>query len=316
MTNCTAYLFAYFTGESTADGEQIYFAVSSAKIPLSFTPLAGGQPILCSTVGSRGVRDPFLIRNELQGGFHLIATDLNIHHTPDWERAERRGSRSILVWDSPDLVSWQEPRLMEVAPPEVGCVWAPEAFLLPERKEYAVFWSSTLFSNRDNERSWPEHLRTMVSFTRDFRTFSESEVYLDLGHSVIDTTFLEHNDRTYRFIKDERSRSIEPVHGKHIYQEVSDDGLLHGSFRTIAKGIGSSYLDMGEGPIAVNDLSGDASYLLIDEFGGRGYVAFKSDDPARGEWTPVTDAVLPPGARHGSLLPITEDERQALFNLV
>ncbi|GAB3535622.1 hypothetical protein GCM10027403_13600 [Arthrobacter tecti] len=311
MPQYPAYLFAYFAGEDFPDAEQVHFAVSSEDAPLSFTPLAGGKPVLQSTLGTGGVRDPFLVRNELAAGFHLIGTDLSIHNDGDWERATRYGSRSVVMWDSPDLVSWSEPRLVEIAPSNAGCAWAPEAFLDRDRGAYVVFWSSPLYGEERTGAS--AHLRVLRCFTKDFRSFSDPEVYLDPGHSVIDTTFLERDGVTYRFTKDERPQSAGALMGKHIFEEASRDGMLADNFTLVAEGVGSAHLAQGEGPIAVNSPDGQKSYLIIDEFGGRGYVAFQSEDPGTGAWEPVADARLPEGARHGSLLPITSAERSALL---
>lgn len=314
MNDYSAYLFAYFTGEGTPDAEQVHFAASSEEAPLAFTQLGGGAAVLRSTLGTCGVRDPFLVRNEISGGFHIVGTDLSIFHDADWERATRWGSRSIIIWDSPDLVTWSEPRLAVVAPPNAGCAWAPEAFFDTDRGEYVVVWSSPLYSDADPERIDPAHLCVLYSCTRDFRAFTEPIVYLDPGHSVIDTTFLERNGVTYRFTKDERPRSPKLPTGKHVYQEAGPSGIL-GDFTFVAAGVGSTHLTQGEGPIAVNSPDGRTSYLLIDEFGGGGYVALQSDDPGTGVWSPAPEAKLPAGARHGSLLPITTAERSALHTL-
>jgi len=61
----TGYLFAYFTGEDTADGEQIRYALSRGDDPLHWRELNGGRPVVTSTIGERGLRDPFLIRSLL-----------------------------------------------------------------------------------------------------------------------------------------------------------------------------------------------------------------------------------------------------------
>ena len=308
------YLFAYFRGESDPQGEQVRFAVSSRAEPLAFTVLSNGDPVLTSMIGERGVRDPFLVRNELTGGFHLIATDLSIHYNDDWDRALRHGSRAIIVLDSPDLITWTGPRRVVIAPPQAGCAWAPEALLDHTRSEYIVVWSSTMYGDDDpghNEESYP---RVLQATTRDFRSFSSPRMYIDPGYSVIDTTFLRRDGVLHRFTKDERSRSASEIGGKHVFQESTTDDVLATTFATVAEGIGSTTLEQGEGPIAVNSPDGLTSYLLIDEFGGRGYVAFESADPATGAWTPVVGALLPPGARHGSLLPISRVDRERLLS--
>ena len=71
------YAFAYFTGNSVA-GENIFFAASQGNNALRWTELNGGRPALSSTLGTRGLRDPFLIRSPEGDKFFLIATDLSI----------------------------------------------------------------------------------------------------------------------------------------------------------------------------------------------------------------------------------------------
>ncbi|MFC7614369.1 hypothetical protein ACFQV2_13415 [Actinokineospora soli] len=56
----TGYLMAHFTGEH-ANGEQLYLAHS--RDGLHWTDLNNGAPVLLSTVGTRGVRDPALVRS-------------------------------------------------------------------------------------------------------------------------------------------------------------------------------------------------------------------------------------------------------------
>lgn len=57
------YLFAYFTGEGTADGEQIRYALSRGDDALHWRELNAGKPVLTSTIGEQGLRDPFVIRS-------------------------------------------------------------------------------------------------------------------------------------------------------------------------------------------------------------------------------------------------------------
>jgi hypothetical protein len=103
------YLFSYFTGEGTEDGEQVYFALSEGNDPLHWKELNGGKPVLRSSLGNKGVRDPFIIRSPEGDRFYLIATDLKINGNWDWGAAQTQGSRAIIVWESDNLVDWSEP---------------------------------------------------------------------------------------------------------------------------------------------------------------------------------------------------------------
>jgi hypothetical protein len=101
------YLYVHFKRES-ADGEQIYFALSEGNDPLHFYDLNGAKPVLYSTHGERGVRDPHIVRSPEGDRFYLVATDLRVHDRHDWEQMQRWGSRSIMVWESTNLLDWGE----------------------------------------------------------------------------------------------------------------------------------------------------------------------------------------------------------------
>ena len=192
------YLFAYFAGEDTADGEQVRFGLSRGADPLHYDDLHGGRPVLVSTLGEQGVRDPFLVRSPGGDRFYVIATDLRIHPDHDWAAAVRTGSRSLVVWESPDLVRWSPPRLVEVAPETAGCTWAPEAVWDDEHGEFFVFWASTLYDPADSGHDGDSHHRMLCATTTDFVTFSEARVWSDPGYSVIDSTLVRHDGWWYR----------------------------------------------------------------------------------------------------------------------
>lgn len=99
------YAFAYFTG-NTIDGEKIYFAASNGNNALDWQELNGGKPVLSSTQGTKGLRDPFVIRSVDGGKFFLLATDLSIGSGTSWGESVRTGSRYLEIWESSDLVNW------------------------------------------------------------------------------------------------------------------------------------------------------------------------------------------------------------------
>jgi sucrose-6-phosphate hydrolase SacC (GH32 family) len=114
-----AYAFAYFSGDDIA-GEKIYFAVSEGNNALNWTEVNGGEPVLTSTMGTKGLRDPFLLRSHEGDKFFLLATDLSIGSGTSWSAAVQNGSRYIEVWESSDLKNWGEQRHVLVSPPTVG----------------------------------------------------------------------------------------------------------------------------------------------------------------------------------------------------
>ncbi|MEK8225788.1 immunoglobulin-like domain-containing protein [Oerskovia sp. M15] len=57
--------------------------------------------------------------------FYQIATDLKIYGNGNWDASQRTGSKSIMVWESTDLVNWTDQRLVKVSPDTAGNTWAP-----------------------------------------------------------------------------------------------------------------------------------------------------------------------------------------------
>ena len=319
-----AYAWAYFTGESNG-GERISLAVSRGDDALRWQTLNHGRPVLSSRYGTRGLRDPFIMRTHEGDGFVLIATDLNVSQLDgDFQRAQCIGSRHLEIWQSSDLIHFSEQRHVTVSPLEAGNTWAPEAHWVDELGMYALYWASNLYdgdqAQHPERRARPTYNRMMISLTRDFRTFSPPKVWVDVcrgdgrdGRGTIDATVVRDGDWWYRFIKDEgtmrireeRSRDLmAPVtgalpdeHETRGWRLVSDDvgvGLPNGERDD--RGV-PQVLTRGEGPCIVRTNPGDVNaarwLLFIDQpryhGGPNHYIAFAGDDLADPDgWRPVS----------------------------
>ncbi|MET9381448.1 family 43 glycosylhydrolase [Streptomyces sp. NPDC002928] len=304
------YMFSYFTGEGTADGEQLYSALSKGNDPLNWRELNDGKPVLTSTLGEKGLRDPFIIRSPEGDKFYQIATDLRIYGNGDWDAAQRTGSKSIMIWESTDLVHWTNQRLVKISPDSAGNTWAPEAFYDAKLGEYVVFWASKLYDNEAH--SGDTYNRMMYATTRDFYTFSEPKVWIDRGYSVIDSTMIQNDGTYYRLSKDERNNTSSTPNSKFIFEEKSDS-ILNPSWDAVAEGIGKGAMSAAEGPLVFKSNTEEKWYAFLDEFGGRGYIPFETTDLDSGNWTPVTDYDLPSKPRHGTVLPVTQAEYDRLL---
>jgi hypothetical protein len=317
-----AYLFVHFVGESTPDGEKIYFAVSQGDTILAWQVLNGGRPVLWSDLGERGLRDPFIIRSAAGDRFYLLATDLKVYGEGDFERAQVRGSTSLMVWESEDLVTWSDQRMVRVSSDEAGNTWAPEAVWSEELGEYVVYWASNLYPGTapEDRRRADSYNRMMYATTRDFATFSEPQVWIDVprapGYGTIDSTVIRHDGVWHRFTKDERPDVMQ------VFQERSPDllrpttGAIGSSWELVAERIGDGELSHGEGPTIFRS-NAEARWYLFQDWppygGGQGYVPFETTDLDSGRWTPAAGAVLPTSARHGTVLPITQAEHDRLL---
>ena len=289
------YLFATFRGESTPMTEQIYFMVSEDG--LSWEALNGGNPVLVSEIGEKGVRDPYIIRAHDDSGFYLIATDLSIALNHGWDRAVNAGSHNIVVWESADLVNWSEPRLIEVAPKDAGCTWAPEVIYDEEREEYMGFWASTTGEgDQRKHRIWAAH-------TKDFKTFGEPFIYIEKPTTVIDTTIVRDNGMYYRFTKDEKYKAITMEKSRDLmtgWQDVEAFSLAH------MKGF--------EGPACFQLKETDQWCLLIDWYAkGKGYQAYVTDDLGSGNFSAMEPMDFPfHPVRHGTVMPVDAEELATL----
>lgn len=312
------YAFSYFTGNSIA-GEKIYFAASRGNNALKWDELNGGQPVLESTMGEMGLRDPFLIRSPEGDRFFLIATDLSIGRNGNWDRAQRTGSRYLEVWESTDLQSWSEQRHVLVSPPTAGNTWAPEAYWDDELQHYVVFWASKLYAEDDPDHTGSTYNRMLYATTRDFVTFSEAKVWQDVGDSRIDSTVIREGGTYYRFTKDEGAGT---TGCSDIIQEKNDSltepdlvGSKAWAFQDgcIGRDAGTSAV---EGPTIFRTNPGDASgndyYLFVDEYGGRGYIPLGTDDLEAPAWKVPATYDLPASPRHGTVIPVTQAELDAL----
>ena len=302
----TDYFFAYFAGEGYADGEQIYFA--SSRDGMNWDDLNNNNPVLTSTLGEEGVRDPFIIRSPEGDKFYLIATDLKIYGNGDWNAAQNSGSQSLMVWESTDLVNWSDQRMVEVsAEIGAGCTWAPEATYDPATGEYVVYWASRTPSV-DNKQ------RVYYAKTRDFYTFTEPQLYIEKDQSSIDTTMIENDGTYYRYTKNEGDSTNElGALTKTIFIEKSSSVL--GEFTQIpSDSLNSEDNQWVEGPtifkLNSDDAAEDTWCLLVDDFGGIGYYPLLTTDLESGEFTAPEEGTfkMPSRARHGTPIRVTAEE--------
>lgn len=294
-----AYLFVHFIDKkhNTPMSEQIYFSVS--KDGYNWETLNKKAPILTSNVGECGVRDPFIIRSHENDKFYIIGTDLNVHLREDgWKMATINGSRSILVWESTDLVNWTDVRICTVAPEDAGCAWAPEVIYDEEAGDYMVFWASR--SLKDGRRK----CRMYYSKTKDFRSFTDPVLYIERPSDVIDTTIV-YDDKAkkyYRFSKDETFKVVTLEEGEHLL----------GDFHRIETSI--DHTKGVEGPECFK-LQDGRWCLIVDRYAKNlGYCAYFCDDLATGKFVKSRKEFnADVKFRHGGVIPITMDEYNRLI---
>lgn len=302
----TGYLGVFFLG----DKPSVYFYLSNGNNPNSMVAINKGQPVVVPTKGTGGVRDPSIIAgsgSEAGKKWYIIGTDLDIGKTT-WDASQRTGSRGIFVWESTDLVSWTNERLVVVEDATAGMVWAPSAIWDEAKGEYLVHWASKFYPTSDpNHTGNPSAIRIRYAYTKDFKTFSSPQDYINRSPTnIIDLEFLPLGNNAYaRFMKDESAKTV--------FTEVSTNGLFGtwtrpaGTNAVIASGV--------EGPAVYwdNQVAGKA-HLLLDFYGSDGYRPYETTNVKSGNWAASDRSAWPKNLRHGSVLPVTTAQVNALRN--
>ena len=235
------YLFAHFIGEQEENQEQIYFALSEDG--LNFKDTNGGKPVICSNVGEKGVRDPYLYRSYEKDRFFLIATDLSIYNRGGWFQNEQgyydastTGSSNLVLWEAEDLINWGEARLLPVAPENAGMAWAPEMIYYEETGEYIIYFSSSIMNKETKMKEKPNTIFYVT--TRDFVHFSDTNIFIDnqtdpdgKAREIIDTTLLKIGDTYYSASKDgdnaEKNGGIRILKTKTLLDKDSWEKVLN-----------------------------------------------------------------------------------------
>lgn len=296
----SAYLFVHFTSDNTGEKEYIWYSIS--RDGLHWTDLGGDEPLIKSTLGTKGIRDPFVVYDEKVKKYYIIATDL-LTTSGTWADFANRGSRSIIVWESEDLINWTDERLCEVGIETAGCVWAPEAVFCKEKDMWFVFWASCVKEDGDNE---PKQ-RIYGAFTKDFREFTPTFKYIDAETAIIDTSIVWDNGWYYRFSKDETNKFI-------IFERCRN--LVGYGYESIHSEVLSNFYGL-EGPEAYYLDDQKKWCLIADQYHARlGYTPFLCDDLASGEFKQLHNDQFDMGKRkkrHGGIIKITDEQAEKLI---
>lgn len=297
--NYTGYLFCYFTGkEETYSDEQVYFAVS--RDGLKWKDLNHGKPVLQSSIGEGGVRDPFILRMKNEEKYVILATDLQIAKGIDWETAAHKGSPRIVCWESKDMVHWSEPYFFDTNVEGAGCAWAPEAIYDEKNQNYMVFWAAMTAETGEMKH------KIYCCTTEDFHHFSSPRIYIEREKDVIDTTMIWNKGNYYRFSKDESSQKIWMEKGENLqngpYVPVRSELLEH--------------LNGVEGPVVFQLIGEEKWCLLVDNYReNNGYIPLITENLDSGDFIRLQESEYDFGInkkRHGSVMYLTEEELKRL----
>jgi len=342
----SGYLFGHFIGEQTGDEEQIYFAISEDG--LHFKDMNNGKPVLVSTVGEKGARDPYLYRTHDGKKFYAIATDLSIYNRGGWNKNEQgyydpstTGSPYLVLWESNDLVKWSKPRLIKVAPENAGMAWAPEIIYDEETGENIIFFASSIMNPETKYKAKPNAIYYVA--TKDFKKFSKPKIFIDCQkdgsedgkeREIIDATVMKIGEYYYSVSKDgdnAENGGIRIMRTKTLLDYKSWEKVLDlDELGLDLEAAGVDVLDNSslEGPELFELNKADRYDPNVPEYGiiadrymaGTGYIPLKTTniedrDNSKNSWKILSDKEYSFDKlkkRHGTILRITKDEIERL----
>lgn len=281
-------LFCYFKGNGE-DGLHLAYSEDGYK----WKALRNDSSFLKPAAGKdKLMRDPCIIKGP-DGTFHMV-------WTVSWNE------KGIGYAHSKDLIHWSEQQylpLMEHEEKARNC-WAPEIFYDDKRKEFMIYWATTITGEFPETQSTKENgynHRIYYVTTKDFKTFSEPDLLYEQGFNVIDATIVKNGAQYYMFLKDE---TVEPPQ-KNIRIAISSQ-LTGGYSRPTPPLSGPSW---AEGPTVVK--VNEYWIVYFDRYTEKQMGAMRSKDLT--VWSDVSGKLsFPSGVRHGTVLKITPAELEKL----
>ena len=295
------YLFAYFTDDTT-QGQQVKFAVSEDG--LHFTPLNGNRPVIGSdTISiSGGVRDPHLLRCD-DGWFRMVLTDMDMSKGK-WS------NRGIILLRSHDLIHWEHhtvhfpDRYRGGAPAEANAVWAPQTIYDPTAGKYMVYFS--LHSEKGGP--YPTDRVYYAYANSDFSDLDTApQLLFDFDGPAIDTDIVLDEDGLYHLFFNTWGG------GKTMRRQYVFRDLHRPATWTLLPGHMQPNEKKSEGSTAYQ-LADGTWILCYDCFQDKEFQFCQSRDLKTFELVYATDSSDPFNPKHGSCIPITEEEYSRLKN--
>lgn len=238
------------------------------------TPQVGNQKVM---------RDPSIVSGS-DGEFHLVWTS-------SW-----RGDLGFGYSHSNDLVNWSEQQFIPAMQFDTSTVnvWAPELFYDDENQQFIIIWASTIpFKFEKGIEEERNNHRMYYTTTKDFRTFSETKLFLDPGFSVIDAIIIKRKKDDYVLVLKDNTRP-----NRNLKAAFADNPL--GPYHDISEPFTGK---LTEGPTGLQ--IGNEWLIYYDAYGDKEYRAVKTADFKT--FTNITDQItIPEEHKHGTIF--TADE--------
>ena len=297
------YLFVYFPSNSN---ENLYYAISEDGY--NYTPLNNGQAFFTAdtTTVMGGLRDPHIMRGE-DGYFYMVVTDMKC--SLGWS-----SNRGLVLMKSKDLIHWTHhtvhfpTKYAGTSFANVTRVWAPETIWDPKAQKYMVYFS--LLTN-DGTIAYDKDYYCYAN--DDFSDLEGEPTYLyDRGSATIDMDIVyNETDSLYHgFFKNEALGGICQVTASSL---TAADGAALGSQWSRPSATLQQTTEAVEGAGVFKLINQDSWVLMYDCYTAGHYQFCSSADLNTFTFvqnTTTSGAFTP---RHGTVIPITEEETAALL---
>ena len=281
------YLFSYFKG----NGDGLHLAYSTDGY--NWQALKNDSIFLKPTAGNdKLMRDPCIIRGA-DGKFHMV-------WTVSWNE------KGLGYASSGDLIHWSEQQFIPVMAhePNARNTWAPEITYDPRKKEYMIYWATTitgLYPETQSQEDNAYNHRMYYVTTKDFKNFSDTKLLYEPGFNVIDATIVEDDNRYVMFLKDETREPAE----KNLRVAYSQN--LTGPYSAAGPPITGDY--WAEGPTTLK--LDDKWIVYFDKYIEHSMGAVQSTDLKN--WEDLSEKIsFPEGMRHGTIFKVTKSEFEKL----
>lgn len=247
--------------------------------------------LLRPSVGNQKVmRDPSMVQDK-NGIFHLVWTS-------SW-----RGDKGFGYASSKDLMNWSAQQFIPVLQkePVVVNTWAPELFYDEDADQFMIIWASCIPGRFDRgiEEDSNNH-RMYVTTTKDFKTFSETKLFLDPGFSVIDAVIVKRGDKDFVLVLKDNTRPE-----RNLKVAFADNPM--GPWTNISTPFSDKFT---EGPSVIKLKK--EWLIYFDSYQKKIYEAVSTTDFK--EFKNVTNTIIvPAGHKHGTIVPV---KRKTLRQLV
>ena len=181
-------------------------------------------------------------------------------------------------------------------PTAINC-WAPEIAYDKRRREYLIFWATTIpgrFPATEASGNNGLNHRIYATTTKDFRSYTPTRLFYDDGFNVIDSTIIETDGRFAMILKDETQNPVR----KNLRLAWSDQ--LSGPYGKASAPFTSDWV---EGPTAIR--VGVEWIVYYDMYRDHRYGAVSTRDLK--SWKVIDDRIsFPEGMRHGTAVEVPQ----------